>query len=389
VKSHKTAGPAVPASCGGWCAVADHLTLLEPPTSPSADLVAEQDTAEQTGQLALEQRFAVVPEWMLDSAVSDTAFRLYAILARYGNTSGVRMPGRALLARRLHRSVDTVDRALKELTAAGILTVEHRTQAGRTLTNRYHLRTHDPDGACEQGRTAAAPAHANSHVGAADVAPGGRTGAAPWAAPLRPDPDVPTDTPPPPTTPDRPAGAAATASGEAEAAKRYKPARGVHADLLTGCRIPDLDAFALTVQGLRHDLGQPSVRWSAPCLATAIQFAVTVRGWPAAHVRDALLLVAADPHTRSPMRLAEAGPWWDRAERPGLTRTRQEQDELDGLEATLADADDRAALQLQARQQLAAEHEPVTRLTVARRACRLLEQQTRNAVRRPLFPWLD
>ncbi len=75
------------------------------------------------------------------------------------------------------------------------------------------------------------------------------------------------------------------------------------------------------------------------------------------------------------MRLGEAGPWWDRAERLGLTRTRQEQDELDGLEATLADADDRATLQLQARQQLTADSEPVTRLTVARRAARLLEQQ--------------
>jgi len=383
---NKTAGPAVPARRGGWCAVADHLTLLDRSQEPAGDVVAEQDTAEQTGQLALEQRFAVVPEWMLDSTVSDTAFRLYAILARYGNTSGVRMPGRALLARRLHRSLDTVDRALKELTAAGILTVEHRTHAGRTLTNRYHLRTHDPDGAGagREGRTAAAPAQATTQAAAASIAAGGRTGAAPpsrspaapRAAAARPDPDVPTDTPPPPTTPDRPAGAAATASGEAEAAKRYKPARGSHADLLTGCRIPDLDAFALTVQGLRHDLGQPSVRWSAPCLATAIQFAVTVRGWPAAHVRDALLLVAADPHTRSPMRLAEAGPWWDHAQRPGLTRTRQEQDELDGLEATLADADDRATLQRTARQQLTADSEPVTRLTVARRACRLLEQHT-------------
>jgi len=94
--------------------VADHLTLLDPSQEPAGDVVAEQDTAEQTGQLALEQRFAVVPEWMLDSAVSDTAFRLYAILARYGNTSGVRMPGRALLASRLHRTVDTVDRALKD-----------------------------------------------------------------------------------------------------------------------------------------------------------------------------------------------------------------------------------------------------------------------------------
>ncbi len=128
------------------------------------------------------------------------------------------------------------------------------------------------------------------------------------------------------------------------------------------------------VQGLRRDLGQPSVRWSAPCLLAAVQFAVKVRSWPASHVRDALLLVAADPQTRSPMRLAEAGPWWDHAERPGLTRTRQEQAEVDGLEATLADADDRAALQRTAREQLTADHEPLTRLTVARRACRLLEQ---------------
>ncbi len=173
----------------------------------------------------------------------------------------------------------------------------------------------------------------------------------------------------------------AVAADSAEAVARLIRAAAVYppghqAELLVACRITDLDAFTATVQGLRRDLGQPSVRWSAPCLGAAIQFAVKVRSWPAAHVRDALLLVAADPHTRSPMRLAEAGPWWDHAQRPGLTRTRQEQDELDGLEATLADADDRATLQLQARQQLAADSEPVTRLTVARRACRLLEQQT-------------
>ena len=74
------------------------------------------------------------------------------------------MPGRALLARRLHRSVDTVDRSLKELVAAGILTIERRSHAGRTLTNRYHLRTHDPDGACEQSRTAAAAAYATTQA---------------------------------------------------------------------------------------------------------------------------------------------------------------------------------------------------------------------------------
>jgi len=146
---------------------------------------------EHGAELSVEQRFAVVPEWLLDSTVSDTAFRLYAVLARYGNTSGVRMPGRALLARRMRRSLDTVER---------------RIEAGRNLTNRYHLRTLDPAadtntsasaetaGALPirqgDGRTDAATLSADLHTagcggrtdaatpGRVDAATGGRTGAA-------------------------------------------------------------------------------------------------------------------------------------------------------------------------------------------------------------------
>jgi len=378
--------------------VADHLTLLDRSQEPAGDVVAELDTADQTGQLALEQRFAVVPEWMLDSTVSDTAFRLYAILARYGNTSGVRMPGRALLARRLHRSLDTVDRALKELTAAGILTIERRTHDGRNLTNRYHLRTHDPDSPADtapgspadaDGRSAAATPTVNPQAQDTGSLPGSRTGAATprrssaarVAAALRPNPDVPTETPPPPTTSTPPAAAGPVTGRTKEEDLDTGTNRTSRTGdgPLDGSAARDLTALAGTVQGLRRDLGQPSIRWSAPCLATAIDFATKVRGWPAQHARHALLLVAADPQTRSPMRLAEAGPWWDHAQQPGLSRTRQEQSELDGLEATLADADDRAHLQATARTQLAAEGEPVTRLTVARRAARLLEDQTHTA----------
>jgi DNA-binding transcriptional regulator YhcF (GntR family) len=47
------------------------------------------------------------------------------------------MPSRALLARRLHRSVDTVDRAMRELVAAGIVRVEHRHDGLQHLTNRF------------------------------------------------------------------------------------------------------------------------------------------------------------------------------------------------------------------------------------------------------------
>ena len=183
---------------------------------PSATLENSTRQAPATAELAAEQRFAVVPEWMLDADVSDAAFRLYAVLARYGNTSGVRMPGRALLARRLRKSVDTVDRALRELTGAGVLEIERRQDGSRHLTNRYHLRTIDPDSSgrthaatpClepqandSSGRTPAATPATDQQTGAADerssTATPRRTDAARVAAPMRPNPDVPTETPPP------------------------------------------------------------------------------------------------------------------------------------------------------------------------------------------------
>jgi hypothetical protein len=48
------------------------------------------------------------------------------MLLRFGGTSGCRMPSRALLGRRLHRSVDSIDRALRELVSVGIVRIEHR-----------------------------------------------------------------------------------------------------------------------------------------------------------------------------------------------------------------------------------------------------------------------
>ncbi len=91
------------------------------------------------------QRFAIVPEWVLDLDVSDAALRLYALLLRYGGTSGSRMPSRRLLADRMRRSVDSVDRAMRDLETAGLVRVERRRRRGReNLTNRYHVRTTNP-----------------------------------------------------------------------------------------------------------------------------------------------------------------------------------------------------------------------------------------------------
>jgi hypothetical protein len=53
------------------------------------------DDLDDTGTLVLEQRFAIVPEWVIDVEISDCAYRLYSVLLRYGQSSGRRMPGRS------------------------------------------------------------------------------------------------------------------------------------------------------------------------------------------------------------------------------------------------------------------------------------------------------
>ena len=65
-------------------------------------------------------------------------------LLRYGGTSGSRMPSRRLLADRMRRSVDSVDRAMRDLETAGLVRVEHRRNGRENLTNRYHVRTTNP-----------------------------------------------------------------------------------------------------------------------------------------------------------------------------------------------------------------------------------------------------
>jgi hypothetical protein len=142
--------------------------------------------------------------------------------------------------------------------------------------------------------------------------------------------------------------------------------------LLDACGIDDLAALAERCVTARRALGQPVGRWRAPCLLVAVKLAVVIRGWPAADMVPALLAVASDPATMSPVRVAEAGPWWDRP----VTDTSADGGELAELEARLAELDgQRLVLQRQAREQLTAEGLPVTRATVTRRACDILDRQ--------------
>ena len=325
------------------------------PSTPTTPPVA--------GTLVVEEpRFAIVPEWVIDAAISDGAFRLYSLLLRYGNGSGSRMPSRQTLARRLRRSVDAIDRAMRQLTEAGIVRVEHRRNGEQFLSNRYHVRTTAPtqvataDGG---GRTSAATPEPPRTGSRTSAAPPGRTSAARVAAEVRHNPEILTDKPPPPT----PSHRGRPAPTQVEEADH---------DLLEACAITDLDELARQCMTARQLFGKPTARWTARCLAVVIKLAVVTRGWPPALMGQALLAVARDPESRSPARVAEAGPWWDSL--PLGVDQAMDARELAEMEARLAETDGlRPALQAQARAELTAEGMPVIRRTVARRACAILD----------------
>ena len=95
--------------------------------------------------------FTIIPEWLLDSPISDGAVRLYGILGRYANDEDAAWPSRGLLAKRMGTTTKSVDRRIAELVEAGALAVEHRladSPTGNRLhrSNVYHLKRVDPQG---------------------------------------------------------------------------------------------------------------------------------------------------------------------------------------------------------------------------------------------------
>jgi hypothetical protein len=101
---------------------------------------------------------------------------------------------------------------------------------------------------------------------------------------------------------------------------------------------------------------------------------VTIEGWPPSGAVPALLAVAADPATTSPMRPTAPGSWWDLASRPApAALTEAEDAELQQLNEQLEQLPDGGVgARHTARAQLTAERQPRTRLSIARRAVQLL-----------------
>ena len=80
-----------------------------------------------TNKISISRRFAIVDEWVINLEISDRAFKLYAILARYAdNTTHKAFPSRDTLAKRLRCSKASVDRAVIELVDAEAIGKQHR-----------------------------------------------------------------------------------------------------------------------------------------------------------------------------------------------------------------------------------------------------------------------
>lgn len=85
--------------------------------------------------------FEMVPHWLLDHPdVSAQAVRLYMLIRRHGDKTGLAFPGRKRLAEQLHASPSTVDRARSELVAVGAICERRRSsEDGDWTSNEYHV----------------------------------------------------------------------------------------------------------------------------------------------------------------------------------------------------------------------------------------------------------
>ena len=125
-------------------------------------------------RVSAEERFAIVPEWVLFADISAQAIRLYAVLARYADQSNRANPSRRAIAERMHCSRDTVDRALRELQAIGaVQVVPQISEHGDPTSNLYVLAVRPPS-----RMDAPTPPQECGDGGRTDAGRGGRTDAA-------------------------------------------------------------------------------------------------------------------------------------------------------------------------------------------------------------------
>lgn len=96
--------------------------------------------------IQVDIKFSIIPDWVLDAAISDRAVRVYGILARYADNETLQaFPSRETIAKRAHCNAKAVTKAVNELIAIGAVTKAHRKTGDAFQSNLYTLRRVGPD----------------------------------------------------------------------------------------------------------------------------------------------------------------------------------------------------------------------------------------------------
>lgn len=99
--------------------------------------------------LNTDNRFAIIPHWVIFSGISAGALKLYAVLTKYADhATRQAFPSRTTLGRDVGVSRKTIDRYIRELEALGALRVQRRKRKGskENLVSLYTVITANPAG---------------------------------------------------------------------------------------------------------------------------------------------------------------------------------------------------------------------------------------------------
>lgn len=96
---------------------------------------------QNTWPSATQQQFVIVPMWVLDLDIKATALRVYCVIRSFADVrTGECFPSRKLIADRAMCSVVAVDRAIKELSDLGAISVKKRkSNNGDWTSNLYTI----------------------------------------------------------------------------------------------------------------------------------------------------------------------------------------------------------------------------------------------------------
>lgn len=109
-----------------------------------------QSNPTDQAEIAVEAElyWAMVPEWVIYAPISSNAVRLYAVLARHADKDTKRChPTRHTIAKLMHASRATVDRAMDELRELGaVKVIRRKSKSGDWTSNVYIVKSIPPAG---------------------------------------------------------------------------------------------------------------------------------------------------------------------------------------------------------------------------------------------------